>query len=139
MPRPEEDAPGEEDAQSELKERIKRNIGFLYETLGDEKSYKAFGQKVSIHYRTVERLIAKGTISFNHTIPIEAAFELQYNSLRLPYDQFVRYFNSRLTQVPRARPSQAVRDAWEKTISFSEQVKQLDPLLLVACRQVGHF
>lgn len=108
---------------------IGQNIGFLFKELG-QNSLKAFGSKFGVSDDTASRWIKSGTQSFDDTISIERAFELRINSLRLPHDDFVRYFRNRLTDPPPLSQPQSVASSWSKTVAFAGQIRTLEPTFL---------
>jgi hypothetical protein len=108
---------------------VGQNIGFLFKELG-QNSLKNFGSKFGVSDDTAGRWIRSGTQSFDDTISIERAFELRLNSLRLPHDDFVRYFRNRLTDPPPLPQPLAVASSWSKTVEFAEKIKTLEPIFL---------
>lgn len=117
------------DKQNE-KKLIRQNIRILYEELGNERTHKGFGRMIGFSADTVGRLINVGTNRFDHTTPIELAFQLRHGSLRMLHDDFVRYFRNRSAEVPALRQPEIIFASWEKTVAFAEKLKSLQPIFL---------
>ena len=109
---------------------IRSNITHLIDQAGDSRA--TFAEKTKLSISVVQRLLSKGfkDYNYNHTVPIERAYQLRSHSLLSRPQRFQEYLRTWDKLPPLMPPPYAVEQAWPETLDLANDLMQYKSIFL---------